>query len=114
MSTPLGIDCLIEDIVVVILSPSLKSSEGLASGHPSWSLVAGPLGGAYGLSVRSCSLSVRTKKFVWSRWYSVGFALHVLRVWSILYQLSLYLNTIHAIHALFHQTIFFVNCGSTV
>jgi hypothetical protein len=66
MSTPLGIDCLIEDIVVVILSPSLKSSEGLASGHPSWSLVAGPLGGAYGLSVRSCSLSVRTKKFVWS------------------------------------------------
>jgi hypothetical protein len=85
MLTPLGTDYLVEDIVVVILSPPWMSSEGSASRHPSWSSVAGPLGGAHGLSVGSCTLSVRSKKSVWSRWCSANYVFHVLRVWSVLY-----------------------------
>jgi hypothetical protein len=48
MSTPLDADYLIEGIVMMILSPPW-SSEGLASGHILWSLIAGPLDGAHDL-----------------------------------------------------------------
>jgi hypothetical protein len=69
---------------VVILSPTRRFFDGSASRHHSWSLVAGPLGGAHGFSVGSCTLSVRSKKFVWSRWCSADFAFHVLQMWSVL------------------------------